>query len=75
MFSAVVTGSGIQGGRVVGSSDEKGAEPAMNPKTPQDVLATMYRHLGIDTTVQYSDHSGRPHPVLPSGNPIEELFS
>ena len=61
--------------RVVGSSDDKGAEPASNPKTPQDVLATLYRHLGIDTTVQYADHSGRPHPVLPSGNPIGELFS
>ena len=74
VFSAAVAGGGIQGGRVVGSSDAKGAEPASNPKTPQDVLATIYRHLGIDTTAQYADHSGRPHPVLPSGNPIEELF-
>jgi len=39
------------------------------------MLATMYRLPGIDTKVQYEDHSGRPHPVLPSGNPIEELFS
>jgi hypothetical protein len=75
VFSAAVAGGGIKGGRVVGASDAKGAEPAENPKTPQDVLATMYRHLGIDTKVQYEDHSGRPHPVLPSGNPIEELFS
>ena len=74
VFSAAVAGGGIQGGRVVGSSDDKGAEPASNPKMPQDVLATMYRHLGIDTTAQYVDHSGRPHPVLPAGNPIEELF-
>jgi hypothetical protein len=74
VFCAAVAGGGIQGGRVVGSSDAKGAEPAANPKTPQDVLATMYRHLGIDTTIQYTDYSGRPHPVLPSGEPIEELF-
>jgi uncharacterized protein (DUF1501 family) len=75
VFSAAVAGGGIQGGRVVGSSDDKGAEPAENPKTPQDVLATIYRHLGVDTTAQYADHSGRPHPVLPSGSPIDELFS
>ena len=75
VFSAAVAGGGIKGGRVVGASDAKGAEPVENPKTPQDLLATMYRHLGIDTKVQYDDHSGRPHPVLPSGNPIEELFS
>jgi hypothetical protein len=75
VFSAAVAGGGIQGGRVVGASDAKGAEPDSSPKTPQDLLATMYRHLGIDTTTQYADHSGRPHPVLPFGNPIEELFS
>lgn len=75
VFSAAVAGGGIQGGRVIGSSDSKGAEPASNPKTPQDLLATIYRHLGIDTSVQYHDHSGRPHPVLPFGSPIDELFS
>jgi uncharacterized protein (DUF1501 family) len=75
VFSAALAGGGIKGGRVIGASDGKGAEPAENPKTPQDVLATMYRHLGIDRTANYEDHQGRPHPVLPSGSPIEELFS
>ncbi len=75
VFSAALAGGGIQGGRVVGVSDDKGAEPAENPKTPQDVLATMYRHLGIETAAQYTDHSGRPHPVLLSGKPIDEFFS
>src|ERR1041385_5878986 len=75
VFSAAITGGGIQGGRVIGSSDDKGGEPASNPKTPQDVLATLYRHLGVDTTAQYQDLSGRPHPVLPSGTPIDELFA
>jgi len=74
VFSAAVAGGGIQGGRVVGASDAKGGEPASNPKTPQDVLATMYRHLGVDLAVQYADHAGRPHSILPSGTPIQELF-
>lgn len=75
VFSAAVAGGGIQGGHVVGSSDSLGGEPASNPKTPQDVLATIYRHLGVDTATQYPDLAGRPHPVLPSGKPIDELFS
>jgi len=75
VFSAAIAGGGVQGGRVIGSSDDKGGEPASNPKTPQDVLATLYRHLGVDTTAQYQDLSGRPHPVLPSGTPIDELFA
>jgi hypothetical protein len=75
VFSAALAGGGVQGGRVVGASDAKGGEPADNAKNPQDVLATMYRHLGIDTTERYEDRAGRPHPVLPHGTPIDELFT
>ena len=75
VFSASISGGGIQGGRVVGESDSKGAEPKERPVQPQDVLATMYRHLGIDYNQQYLDHGGRPVPVLPFGTPIDELFS
>jgi len=74
VFSAALAGGGIVGGRVVGSSDAKGALPLENPKGPQDVLATIYRHMGIDTDAAYHDHSGRPIPVLSSGRPIDELF-
>ncbi len=74
VFSAALAGGGVKGGRVVGSSDAKGAFPKANPKTPQDVLATVYRHLGIDTTATYPNATGRPIAVLPSGKVIEELF-
>ncbi|HEV3144618.1 MAG TPA: DUF1501 domain-containing protein [Gemmataceae bacterium] len=73
VFSAALAGGPVKGGRVVGESDSKGAFPKANPKSPHDVLALMYRHLGIDTTVNYTDGSGRPHPVLPHGVAIEEL--
>jgi Protein of unknown function (DUF1501) len=73
VFSAALAGGPIKGGRVLGESDEKGAFPKSNPKPPQDVLATMYQHLGIDVTQQYLNNTGRPIPVLPSGKPIEEL--
>ena len=75
VFSASVSGGGIQGGRVIGESDSKGAEPKERPVQPQEVLATMYRHLGIDYNKHYLDHGGRPVPVLPFGAPIAELFS
>lgn len=73
VFSAALAGGGIRGGTVVGASDEKGAFPKSNPKSPQDVLATIYRHLGVDTHAEYMNN-GRPVPVLPSGKPVEELF-
>jgi hypothetical protein len=74
VFSGVLAGGPIKGGRVVGESDAHGAFPKANAKTPQDVLATVYQHLGIDTSINYPDNTGRPHPVLPSGKPIEELM-
>ena len=74
VMSAALAGGGVRGGRVVGSSDAKGAHPKDNPKLVHDVLATIYRHLGIDTTATALDHTGRPHPVLQQGKPIDELF-
>jgi hypothetical protein len=74
VFSAALAGGPIRGGRVVGSSDAHGAFPASNPKTPQDVLATMYHHLGVNIDEQYVTPSGRPVAVLPSGTPIRELM-
>jgi hypothetical protein len=74
VFSAALAGGPVRGGRVVGESDSKGAFPKANPKSPQDVLATVYQHLGIDTTVNYLNATGRPIPVLPFGKPIEELM-
>ncbi|MDP6555841.1 MAG: DUF1501 domain-containing protein [Pirellulaceae bacterium] len=73
VFSAALAGGPVNGGHVVGSSDAKGAFPKDNPKDPQDVLATIYQHLGIDSEKSYLDHSGRSIPVLPFGKPIDEF--
>lgn len=74
VFSAALAGGRVQGGRVVGSSDSKGAFPRDNPKSPQDVLATIYDHLGVDMKKHYRTPAGRPVAVLPSGEPVHELF-
>ncbi|MCA9173575.1 MAG: DUF1501 domain-containing protein [Planctomycetales bacterium] len=74
VFSAAIAGGKVQGGRVIGASDSKGAFPKDNPKTPQDVLATIYDHVGVDIGTHYISASGRPHRVLPFGTPITELF-
>jgi hypothetical protein len=73
VFSAALAGGPVKGGRVVGESDANGAFPKANPKPPQDVLATVYDHLGVDTAASYMNN-GRPVPVLPFGKPISELY-
>ncbi len=73
VFSAALAGGPIRGGQVLGSSDAKGAFPLTSPKTPQDVLATIYDFLGVDPHKHYKDNAGRPVPVLPHGTPLQEL--
>lgn len=72
-MSAFISGGGLRMGQVVGATNSKAEYPAENPLTPQDLLATVYRHLGIDPETNINNFAGRPIPILPSGKPIEQL--
>jgi Protein of unknown function (DUF1501) len=73
-MSVLVSGGGMRTGQVIGSTNSRGEEPRDRPLTPNDLWATMFRHLGIDHThTSFLDHSGRPMPILPYGSPIAEL--
>ena len=72
-FSQLWAGGGIQTGGVIGATNKTGEEVAANPVSPGDFLATIYRHLGIDTTHAIVDFSGRPNLILPHGTPIAAL--
>jgi hypothetical protein len=74
VFTALFAGGDLRHGQVIGSSDAKGAVPQDRPLGPTDLLATMYRFLGISSELSPTDFSGRPIPLLPSGEPIRELF-
>jgi hypothetical protein len=67
-------GGGLKTGQIIGASDAKGAVPADRPVSPHDVLATMYRHLGIDPRTNLLNRSGRPIPILSEGEVIQELI-
>ncbi len=71
--SALVAGGGFRTGQVIGATNSKAEYPAERPLRPQDLLATIYRHLAIDPRTEFLDSSGRPHPLLKSGEPIREL--
>ncbi len=73
-MSVLVSGGGLKVGQVVGSTTAKGEHPKDRPLTPNDLWATMFRHLGIDyENTSFPDHRGRPLTVLPYGRPINEL--
>lgn len=74
-MSVLVSGGGMRTGQVVGSTNSKGEHPKDRPLTPNDLWATVFRHLGIDhNNVAFPDHRGRPMPILPFGDPISELL-
>lgn len=72
---AMLFGGGIQGGRIVGSTDRLGASVTSRPVTYQEVFATVYHCLGIDLTrTTLVDPTGRPQHLLDKPNPIREIL-
>jgi hypothetical protein len=74
-YTIMLAGAGIRQGFVFGASDRIGAVPASSPVTPGDVMATIYRLLGIQSTTQILDSLGRPHEVVPQGRVISEILA
>jgi hypothetical protein len=73
-MSMLVAGGGLARGQVVGSSDAKGGEVKDARVSPADLAATVYRHLGIDLSAQWTDPQGRPESIVTGGGrPIPEL--
>ena len=67
-------GGGWQTGQMIGATDTQGTRPVGRPYEPKNVMATIYRHMGIDleqTTVP--DYSGRPRYLLDDRRVIGEL--
>ena len=63
VYTAFFAGAGVQPGVVYGASDELGAQPALNPVTPEDIAATIYTLMGIDPATRIYDPLNRPHSL------------
>ena len=76
VWTAVMAGGGIQGGQVVGASDDHGAFPKDRPVSPPEMAATVYNALGIKLDQELPGAQGQPIFIVDSGTePIHELFS
>jgi uncharacterized protein (DUF1501 family) len=73
-MSVVLAGGGLKVGQVIGSTNDRGERPKDRPLHPNDILATVYKILGVDLTRAFVNPAGRPIPILPHGEPIAELF-
>ena len=74
-WTVYFAGGGVQGGRVVGKSDEIGAYPVERPVKPSEIVATIYHSLGLKLDTELPGPQGRPFPLVEYGaHAIRELF-
>jgi len=69
VFTVLVAGGGFKGGRIVGSSDEKGEVVKERPVYPVDLLGSIYQLAGIDPNAKLPHPMGLEAHVLP---PVSE---
>lgn len=72
-MSMLVSGGSMRTGQVIGATNARGEEPSERALTPNDLWASVYKHLGINPELSFPDHGGRPMPILPFGESIKEL--
>jgi uncharacterized protein (DUF1501 family) len=74
--SMLWAGGGLSTGQVIGSNDRRGEYVVDRRVGPQDFLATIYQHLGIDyENVTLPDQTGRPIHIVQNGKAIPELVA
>jgi hypothetical protein len=71
---ALFAGGGWRTGQVIGQTTSRGEHPRDKVYRPQNVLATLYHHLGIDPAQTLPDVTGRPLALLDDREPISELL-
>ena len=74
-YGSLLAGAGIKGGTVYGSSDSQAAYVKEKPVRPADLVATVYRSLGIDPEMRVPDHTNRPVEISQGGVPIAEVMT
>jgi hypothetical protein len=75
VWTIIMGGGPIKGGRIIGESDELGYIPKTRPVTPAEVAATIYQGLGLDPHRELPGPQNRPLPLADFNvQPIKELF-
>jgi hypothetical protein len=74
LFSNVLAGGGVAGGRIYGKSDKDAAYAIEKPVSPEDLAATIYHALGIDPELRVANAENRPTPIVEGGSPVLGVF-
>ena len=72
---ALMAGGDVQGGQVIGATDDHASEPTGTGYSPEDLAATFFQNIGINPQHEFQTNVGRPINLIRDGRPIEQLFS
>jgi hypothetical protein len=73
-MTVFAAGGGMRMGQAIGATNARAEEPVQRAMDSNCLLATLYRQFGIERQDVFHDRSGRPLPILPSGEVIAELI-
>lgn len=74
VFSAAISGCGIRGGQVIGSSTANGTAIADRPVSVNDLFTSVCTALRVDPTRENISPLGRPMRIVDGGEVVSELF-
>ncbi len=75
VFSVVLAGGGIKRGMIYGSSDSIGGEPNTDPMGVENLSATIYKQIGIDSHKRLIAPGNRPIDIVNGGKPVNEILA
>jgi hypothetical protein len=70
---ALLYGGGLQMGQVLGETDTRAERSTTGKLNFQNIMATIYRVLGVELDTKLPDFNGRPQHLLENREPIREL--
>ena len=74
-FSIALAGGGLKRGMFYGDSDSTSSEPEKNPTPLEDLHATLYHLIGINSDKELMAPGDRPIEIVDGGKVIEELVA
>ncbi|HTU20211.1 MAG TPA: DUF1501 domain-containing protein [Gemmataceae bacterium] len=73
-WNVFLAGCGVNGGNVVGATDNRGVEIVRRPIRVEDLFCTFCQALGIDPRSETQSNVGRPIKIVERGTAVQEVF-
>ena len=75
VFNLAISGGGVKGGQVIGSSTDDGSRVKDRPVKVEDLFSSVCYALDVDTDKEHNSPLGRPLKIVDGGETVTELFS